>query len=60
MHFKKYFPLTLVVSVIKSILCPLHGRSKEEVVLRMRAIKDGLLGNMGMNEVYKPGWKPDR
>lgn len=60
MHFKKYFPLTLVVSVIKSILCPLHGRSKAEVVLRMRAIKDGLLGNMGMNEVYKPGWKPDR
>ena len=57
-HFKKYFILSLFVSILKAILCPLRGKSKVEVILRMRAIRDGLLGNMGMNEIYKPGWKP--
>lgn len=57
-HFKKYFFLSAAVALLRAILCPIKGKSFTEVKLRLTAIKDGLLGNMGMNDKYKPGWKP--
>ena len=57
-HFKRYFVLSLAVALLRTILCPIKGKSLTEVRLRLIAIKDGLLGNMGMHDIYKPGWKP--
>ena len=57
-HFKRYFVLSLAVALLRTILCPIKGKSLTEVKLRLTAIKDGLCGNMGMNDKYKPGWKP--
>lgn len=57
-HFQKYFFLSLIVALLRTILCPIKGKSFTEVKLRLTAIKDGFFGNMGMNDKYKPGWKP--
>ncbi|MCF2600939.1 glycosyltransferase [Anaerovibrio lipolyticus] len=57
-HCKLQFSFVILLQVLKSILCPIKGKSFTEVKLRLTAIKDGVLGNMGMNDVYKPGWKP--
>lgn len=54
--FKKYFVIPFFIA--KALLCPLKGKSFTEVVLRLTAIKDDVLGNLGKNEKYKPGWKP--
>lgn len=60
--FKKHFlvqcPFMVTVLLIKTLLSPLRGVSLTEVRLRLIAIKDGLLGNLGKNSYYKPGWKP--
>ena len=60
--FKKHFPLqcpfVIVTLVIKTLLSPLHGRTLTEMQMRFVAIKDGLLGKLGKNSCYKPGWKP--
>lgn len=57
-HFKYQFPMWILIMIFKSIACPLKGKTLTEVKLRLTAMKDGLLGNMGMHNVYKPGWKP--
>lgn len=57
-HFPMIFPIIVVYFTVKTLLCPLKGRSFKEVLLRLTAVKDALMGNMGMNDVYKPGWKP--
>ena len=57
-HCKLQFPFVVLLQFLKSFLCPIKGKSLTEVKLRLTAIKDGVLGNMGMNDVYKPGWKP--
>ena len=56
-HFKLQFPFIVALTLIKSIMCPLKGKSITEVVLRIRAIVNGLFGNLGKHSVYKPGWK---
>lgn len=50
----------VVVSVftVKTLLCPIKGRTLTEVKLRLTSIKDGVLGNLGIHKIYKPGWKP--
>lgn len=57
---KRYFPLRflIVLSLLtaKAILCPLKGKCLQEMRLRLTAIKDGLVGNLGIHPVYKPGW----
>lgn len=57
-HFgiRKYFVISLFI--VKALLCPLKGKSFTEAKLRLTAIKDGILGNLGKNDKYKPGWKP--
>jgi len=57
-HYKFHYPFVVIVSILKTLLCPLKGKSAQEVVMRLRAIRDGVMGNMGMNEIYRPGWKP--
>lgn len=57
-HMKITYPFIVVWFLIKTLLSPLKGRSIAEVKLRLTAIKDAVLGNMGVNDVYKPGWKP--
>lgn len=57
-HFLIIFPIVVAYFMIKTLLCPLKGKSFTEVLLRFTAVKDALMGNMGMNDVYKPGWKP--
>lgn len=54
--FGKYSAILLLIA--KAFLCPLKGKSLTEVKLRLTAIKDGVLGNLGKNDKYKPGWKP--
>ena len=57
-HFKLQMPFVVAITIVKTLLCPLKGKSFAEVKLRLTAIKDGLLGNLGKHPVYKPGWKP--
>lgn len=57
-HFKLQMPFVVAVTIAKALLCPLKGKSITEVKLRLTAIKDGLLGNLGKHPIYKPGWKP--
>lgn len=59
-HFKITFPLVLLLFFAKTFLSPLRGHSLAEVKMRLVAIKDAVLGNMGVHKIYKPGWKPDR
>lgn len=58
-HFTITFPLVLLLFFAKTFLSPLRGRSLAEVKMRLVAIKDAVLGNMGVHKIYKPGWKPD-
>lgn len=57
-HFKLQMTFVVAVTIAKALLCPLKGKSITEVKLRLTAIKDGLLGNLGKHPIYKPGWKP--
>lgn len=57
-HYFKQFLFCLIVFSLKTILCPLKGRSLTEVKLRLHAIYDGIHGNLGKHNLYKPGWKP--
>lgn len=57
-HFPSHFPFIVSKLVIKTLLCPLRGRSLTEVKLRMTAIKDACLNHKGVNKLYKPGWRP--
>lgn len=57
-HFPMIFPIIVAYFIVKTLLCPLKGKSFKEVLLRLTAVKDALMANMGMNDVYKPGWKP--
>lgn len=59
---KKYkywsYVATVFVFFLKTILCPLKGKSVKEVIVRLTAIKDAGLGRLGIHSKYKPGWKP--
>ena len=57
-HFPLQYPFVVTKLLLKTLLCPLHGKSITEVYLRLVAIKDGIQGRLGKNDVYKPGWKP--
>ena len=57
-HLPKQFWVVLGLIFIKSVLCPLKGKSIAESKLRLTAIINGLLGKLGKHPVYKPGWKP--
>ena len=57
-HFAFYFPFSVFLFLLKTLLCPVKGRTMTEVKLRLTAIKDGILGNLGKHPLYKPGWKP--
>lgn len=43
--------------LIRALLCTLKGKSFVEAKMKIVGIIDGMLGNMGMNNTYKPGWK---
>lgn len=57
-HLPLTFPFIVLCFLLKTLLCPLKGKSLAEVKMRLIATKDALFGNMGMHDVYKPGWKP--
>lgn len=57
-HFKSRFPFTVILFLLKTVLCPVKGRTFAEVKLRCCAIKDGIQGKLGKHYLYKPGWKP--
>lgn len=57
-HFPIHFPYIVMKLFIKSLLAPLKGVSLIEIKLRIAAIRDAIMGNMGINKTYKPGWKP--
>lgn len=57
-HFLKQLPFVLIVLILKTLFSPLKGRTLTEVKIRLIAIKDGLLNNLGKHPIYKPGWKP--
>lgn len=59
-YYQAYAPLFILLCFIKALLCPLKGKSLEEVKLRLIAIKDALNGRTGVNEKYKPGWIPGK
>lgn len=56
-HYKSHFFVWVIFMIFKAVLCPLKGKSLIEVRLRIVGIIDGILGNMGVNDTYKPGWK---
>lgn len=57
-HFFKQFIWLLIVLFFKTLMCPLKGRSLDEVYLRIKAIYDGMQGKLGKDKTYGPGWKP--
>lgn len=57
-HFFKQFIWLSVLIFFKTLMCPLKGRSLAEVRLRLKAIYDGVQGNLGKDKTYGPGWKP--
>lgn len=57
-HLPLTFPFIVLCFLLKTLLCPLKGKSLAEVKMRLIATKDALFGNMGMHDVYKPSWKP--
>lgn len=57
-HFKITFVPTIIVFLLKTILSPLKWHSLKVIKMRLLATKDAIMGNMGINDVYKPGWKP--
>jgi GT2 family glycosyltransferase len=50
--------VVLGVFTLKTLLCPIKGRSLTEVKIRLAGLKDAVLGNLGIHKTYKPGWKP--
>jgi GT2 family glycosyltransferase len=50
--------VVLSVFTLKTLLCPIKGKSLTEVKLRLTSIKDAVLGNLGIHKTYKPGWRP--
>lgn len=56
-HFPTHYPVVLLKLFIKTLLSPLKGRSMVEFKMRFAAMRDSLLGKMGKNKIYKPGWK---
>lgn len=58
-HSPKTFIPAIIYSIIRMIAVPIKGNHMlEEIKMRCVAMKDAIYGNMGMNDVYKPGWKP--
>lgn len=57
-HLKVQFVFVIGLLFIKSLLCPLKGKSMTESKLRITAILNGVLGKLGKHHIYKPGWKP--
>lgn len=57
-HYPLQFPFVIIVLLLKSLLCPLNGKTWIEVRLRLVAVKDGILGRLGKHPTYKSGWKP--
>ena len=57
-HFFIQFLFITSVLFLKTCLLPLKGNRFVEMRLRFTAIKDGVLGNLGISKIYKPGWKP--
>lgn len=56
-HFFPQFIFTTTVFFIKTCCLPLKGNRLIEMKLRFAAIRDGIFGRLGLNKVYKPGWK---
>lgn len=59
-HFKMTFPLVLMLFLLKTFLIMLKRWNLVEVKMRFIAAKDALIGNMGIHDVYKPGWRTDK
>ena len=57
-YFPYHYPFVIFFEVIKIILAPLRGKSFVEMKLRLKAILDGHRNKLGVNRLYKPGWKP--
>ena len=57
-HFPSRYPFVLLKMFIKTVGDLLKGHGMIEAQLRFAAMKDSLVGNMGKNDRYKPGWKP--
>ena len=60
--FRRHFPVKVFFIIgfllFKTLLCTIKGRSYTEVVMRFRAIYNGIVNRLGLHSVYKPGWKP--
>ena len=58
----KHMPLKVIIRIIASFLVN-RGKnySSDKIFLKMyrTAVKDAMLGHLGVHNVYKPGWKPE-
>lgn len=58
-HFpKKYYHYYCRINLIKALINNILGNHTKAELLKS-AILDSKSNNMGINKVYKPGWKPD-
>ncbi|MCI6222725.1 MAG: glycosyltransferase [Succiniclasticum sp.] len=57
-HFFPQFVFTTAIFFLKTCCLPLKGNRWAEMKLRFTAMRDGILGRLGVNRIYKPGWKP--
>lgn len=59
MHLpRRYYKILIFRLRTKALVSILIGRKKEINRMKLEAIRDGILGRMGMHRIYKPGWKP--
>lgn len=57
-HFKMQYYIVVLIAIIRELSRLIRRKRVKEVKLRLSAIKDGICGNLGKHQVYKPGWKP--
>lgn len=56
-YYRLHFVFWIVIMLFRAVLCVMKGKSIAEAKMRISGIIDGALGNMGLHDIYKPGWK---
>lgn len=56
-HFFLNYIFVLLIEFTKLLLYPLKGYNSKIMKMRYQAVYDGIMGNLGINKKYRPGWK---
>jgi len=59
-HFPIRYQFIILVQVLRALVHILTNNKVLKYKMKLEAIKDAYKGNLGLHEVYKPGWQPDK